>query len=230
MDRRIVFEEVNMRRLIAILFFAVLAIPGKAQTNTLLLNAPQLFERGMSLLQGGTDTRRDLEAVEYFRHSTELGYAPAQVVLGYFYDVGTILTEEPGQALHWYKKAAEQDDVLGELLVGQVVLSGRAAPIDLNEASVWLKKSATQGDPFAAYLLGRVFLEGQDYSAAALWFRVAAMEGIPQAQRQLALLLKDGRGVQQDRIEAYVWLLIATDVLHESGSSVLTEIEGTLDS
>jgi TPR repeat protein len=109
----------------------------------------------MNALQGGNDTRRELEAVDYFRRSAELGFAPSQVVLGYFYDTGQLVVQEPGQALYWYKKAAEQDDVLGEWLTGELVFSGRAAPVDLTEASAWLKKSAAHGNPFAAYLSGR---------------------------------------------------------------------------
>ena len=216
-------------RPLSVLIFAVLALPASAQTNTLNLNPPELFQHGMSLLQGGSDTRREADAIDYFRRSAELGYAPAQVVLGYFYDAGQILTEEPGQALYWYKKAAEQNDALAQRLVGQMILSGRTAPVDLNEASLWLKKSAAQGEPFAAYLLGRVSLDRQDYGSAAQWFQVAAMAGIPQAQRQLALLLKDGRGIQQDRAEAYVWLLVSAGVLHESDSAALNELEGALN-
>lgn len=184
----------------------------------------------MSLLQGGSDTRRELDAVAYFRRSAELGYAPAQVVLGYFYDAGQFVAEEPGQALYWYRKAAAQDDVLGQWLAGELSLSGRAAPVDLTEAKAWLKKSAAQGNPFAEYLLGRVSLEQQDYASAAKSFREAAMQGIPEAQRQLALLLKDGRGLPQDRSEAYVWLLVAASVLHDSASPPLTELETSLNS
>jgi TPR repeat protein len=217
-----------MRRLmIALLFLAEIA-SAWAQTNTPALNAPELFETGMNLLQGGGNTRRELDAVDYFRRSAEQGYAPAQVVLGYFYDVGQFVAEEPGQALYWYKKAAAQDDALAQWLAGELTLSGRAVPVDLTEASVWLQKSAAQGNPFAAYLLGRVSLERQDYSSAASKFREAAMKGILQAQRQFALLLKDGHGVRRDRSEAYTWLLVSASVARDSVLPSLTEIEAAL--
>jgi len=103
-----------MRFVTATLFLVAFTGPAFPQTNTLTLSPPELFEKGMSLLQGGGDTRRELDAVDYFRRSAEQGYAPAQVVLGYFYDAGQFVAEEPGQALYWYKKAAEQDDALGQ--------------------------------------------------------------------------------------------------------------------
>jgi TPR repeat protein len=230
MGRRIVFLEILMRNVFYVLILSALATSLHAQLKPVGLNAPGLFEQGMNLLQGGQDTQRDVDAIDDFRRSAELGYAPAQVVLGYFYDTGKVLTQEPGQALYWYKRAAAQNDPLAQRLVGEVVLSGRTGPVDRNEAGAWLTKSASQGDPFAAYLLGRIFLDRQDYATAARWFRPAAMAGLPQAQRQLALLLKDGRGVQQDRVEAYVWLLVAADVLHNSGSEELSEVETALDS
>ena len=48
--------------------------------------------------------------------------------------------------------------------------------------------------------MGQVRLDRQDYAKAASWFQKAADQGLPQAQYQLALLLKDGKGVNQDKI------------------------------
>ena len=65
-----------------------------AQTTTLGLNAPQLYEKGMNSLLGVGVSRNDLNAVDYFRRSAELGYLQAQVTLGYFYDTGTVVSQD----------------------------------------------------------------------------------------------------------------------------------------
>ena len=209
--------------------FAFIAIASLAQTAAGPSPA-QLYEKGMNALTGSEPSRNDLNATEYIRRSAELGYVPAQVVLGYFYETGNILTREPGEAADWYKKAAEQDDVLGEGLLGRIIFSGQATPRDLNEAEKWLQKAASHGDPFSEYLLGMVRLERSDYSRAVEWFRKAADQGLPQAQGQLGQLLKQGKGVDIDKFEAYVWLLVSFDAGNAGVSIDLQELEADLGS
>jgi TPR repeat protein len=200
------------------------------QTSTLGLNAPQLFEKGMNSLMGVGASRNDLNAVDYLRRSAELGYPPAQVALGYFYDTGSVVSQDSGQAADWYKKAARQDNRLADWLLGRLYYNGNGVPRDLNAAESWLQKAANQGDPFGQQLLGLIRLERNDYAKAADWFRKAAMQGSPQAQAQLGELLKDGRGVTQDQFEAYVWLLVSFDTGNQTLAADLAALEGALGS
>jgi TPR repeat protein len=200
-----------------------------AQTATLGLDPAALFDKGMNALMGSGVSRSDLNALDYFHRSADLGYAPAQVVLGYFYDTGTIVSAEPAQALTWYKKAAEQDDRLAEWLVGRLIYTGgTAAPRDLNEAIKWLQKAAAHDDPFAAYLLGNIFLERGQYLRAADSFRKAAVQGLPQAQQKLGLLLKKGLGVAENKYEAYVWLLLSFEAGNQAVAADLHALEADL--
>jgi len=208
--------------------FVLGLVPASPQTSG--LSAPQLFQQGMNALMGSNVSRNDQNAFDYFRRSAELGYAPAEVVLGYFYETGNATAIEPGQALDWYKKASAQDDPLAQWLVGRLIYKGDVAPRDLNEAEAWLQKSAAHDNPFAEQLLGMVRLERQDYSSAAAWFRKAAEQGLPQAQAQLGLLLKDGRGVNQDKFEGYVWLLISSDAGNRSVATAMQSLEADLGS
>jgi len=201
-----------------------------AQTPTLGVNAPQLYEKGMNNLMGVGIGRNDLNAVDYLRRSAELGYPPAQVALGYLYDTGSVLSQDSGQAADWYRKAAKQDDRLAEWLLGRLYYTGNGIPRDLNAAETWLQKAANQGDPFGQQLLGLILLDRNDYAKAANWFRKAAMQGLPQAQAQLGELLKDGRGVTQDNFEAYVWLSVSLDAGNQSVAADLAALEGALGS
>jgi TPR repeat protein len=53
---------------------------------------------------------------------------------------------------------------------------------------------------------------------------------LPQAQQQLGLLLKRGQGVNEDKFEAYVWLLVSTDAGNRSAANDLQALEADLGS
>ena len=72
----------------------------------------EFFEKGMNALVGSGMSRSEVSALENLRQSANLGYAPAQVVLGSLYQTGQIVVREARQALDWYKKAADQGDPL----------------------------------------------------------------------------------------------------------------------
>lgn len=198
--------------------------------TTIGLNPAQLYERGMNALIGTGLSRSDVTAADYIQRSAQLGYAPAQVTLGYFYETGTTLTREPQQAAQWYRKAAQQDDVLGEWLLGRAIFNGETSARDLNEASDWLKKAASHNNPFSQHLLGMIGLERGDYMKAAEWFRKAAQRGLPQAQQRLGQMLEQGQGVGVNKFEAYVWLLVSFDAGNTSTAADLQKLEPELGS
>ena len=86
--------------------------------------------------------------------------------------------------------------------------SSSAAPV----ASV--VQAAEQGDAKAQMRMGIIYdngLEGrlQDYAQAARWYRMAALQGLPEAQNNLAVLYKDGQGLPQDYAQAAHWFTLA---------------------
>jgi uncharacterized protein len=216
-------------RLTLSLWILLLLTPGiNAQNASLGVNAPQLYEKGLNNLMGIGINRSDLNAVDYLRRSADLGYPPAQVLLGYFYDTGLVVPQDAQQAADWYKKAGRQDDRLADWLLGRLYYSG-GVPRDLNAAESWVQKAANQGDPFGQHLLGLIKLERNDYAKAAGWFRKAAMQGLPQAQQQLGELLRQGQpGVRADKFEAYVWLLISFEAGNQTVASELAALAGEL--
>jgi len=56
-----------------------------------------------------------------------------------------------------------------------------------------------------------VLVERGQFAQAAKLFEKAANQGLPQAQQQLALLYKDGKGVPADKFQAYIWMLVSYD-------------------
>jgi TPR repeat protein len=195
-------------------------------TTTLAMNAPRLFERGLNSLTSFGASHNEADALDYFHRSADLGYAPAQVMMGYFYDTGTVASQDRSQAADWYKKAAQQDDALGAWLLGRLIYSGEGQLRDLKEASRWLERAAAHDNPYGQYLLGQIRLERSDYVQASELFRKSAMQGLPQAQQQLASLLKQGQGVKQDKLEAYMWLLISLDGGNQAAAADARQLEG----
>lgn len=215
---------------VAAIWLVLGCVLGEAQRTTAGLDASALFEKGMNALEGSSATRGGANAIDYFRRSSDLGFAPAQVVLGYLYETGRNTTADPREALEWYKKAARQDDPLAQWLVGREIYLGEVPARDLNEAAGWLEKSGAHENAFAEYLLGKIALERNDYARSADRFRQAAQKGLPQAQLQLAMLLRDGQGIPLDKFEAYVWMLVSYDGGLRAAATDLQALEAELSS
>jgi len=184
-----------------------------------------LYERAMDQISGAGPSRNDLQAIDTFRRSAELGYGPAQVALGYFYEMGQLTAGSQSQAVEWYRKAANQGDVLAQYLLGRSYFLGGGIQQDVIAAQKWLKASADQGNPFATYYLGRIMAD-RDYPKAPALYKAAADQGIAPAQYYYAKALKDGRGVEMDRFNAYVWFVIALDAGQSRAAADLSELDG----
>jgi uncharacterized protein len=210
-----------MRRLTCLFAFVLMSTVTFAQSNS----PEQLYERGMDAISGAGLSRNDRDALEYFRRSAELGYGPAQVVLGYLYETGTLTAGSQSQAIDWYRKAANQGDALAQWMLGRSYFNGGGIQQDLNAAQKWLKSAADQNNPFAAYYLARI-LADRDYTKAPAMFKIAADQGLPPAQYYYAKALKEGRGIELDRFNAYVWFVVALDAGYSTAQRDLAELDG----
>jgi len=210
-----------MRRIICRILLALASVCAFAQSSS----PEALYQRGMDAITGVGPSRNDLEGIDYFRRSADLGYGPAQIALGFYYDTGTVLAGSQSQALDLYRKAAGQGDPLASWLAGRRYFLGNGVPRDLDAAIKWLKPAAAQNNPFAAYYLGRIMAD-RDYTKAPDLYKIAADQGLPQAQYFYGKALKDGRGIPQDRFNACVWLTVALDAHYTVASTDLAELDG----
>ena len=55
----------------------------------------------------------------------------------------------------------------------------------------------------------------QDYREAVKWYRRAANQGYARAQILLAAMYVVGKGVLEDYVEAYAWMILAATQGHE---------------
>src|SRR5271169_494115 len=183
-----------------------------------------LYDRGVDAITGVGTSRNDSLGVDYFRHSADRGYGPAQIALAYYYEAGTVPTGTPSEAVDLYRKAAQQGDPLAGWLAGRSYFLGSGVPRDLDAAQKWLKLSADQNNAYGAYYLGRLMAD-RDYTRAPKLYKIAADQGLPQAQYFYAKTLKDGRGIAQDRFTAYVWYTIAADAGYTAANADLGELD-----
>lgn len=170
-----------------------------------------LDARGLELMYEN-NREDDRQACELFRQAAERGYAESQYRLGYCYESGRGVTQDPGRANEWYLKAAGQGYVHAQYKLGHSFRVGRGAPVDLAKALHWYARAAEQGDAEAQYNLALFYATGQgtapDLQNALLWYRKAADQDMAAAQYEMAARYRDGNGVQSDLVESYKWLLI----------------------
>jgi TPR repeat protein len=56
------------------------------------------------------------------------------------------VTQDYGEAMRWYRKAADQQDALAQYNIGLLYAKGWGVPQDLKEARAWMQKAAAGGE------------------------------------------------------------------------------------
>jgi TPR repeat protein len=117
------------------------------------------------------------------------GDAAAQVAIGEQYAQAAAtehdkarIADDYQQELAWYRKAADQNDIPGEMHLAALYRDGGGKTI------------------------------ARDMEQAAAWYRRAADQGDPTAQGTLGVLYSLGQGVPHSDVEAYFWLDLAASV------------------
>lgn len=80
--------------------------------------------------------------------------------LGSMYDEGYGAEQNDEQAMHWFRKAAEQGAPEGQCGLGVMYAEGRGVPQDKNEAAKWLGLASEQGHAKAQRNLGLLHANG----------------------------------------------------------------------
>ena len=216
-----------IRSRILFVIFMLLSALADAQSSS----PDALYERGIDAITGVGQSHNDQLGVDYFHRSADLGYGPAQIALGYYYEMGIVTPANQGNAgqlsLDLYKKAAQQGDSLAAWMAGRRYLLGIGVDKDLDAAKKWLKISADQNNAYGAYYLGRLMAERDPAKAPAL-YKIAADQGLPQAQYFYGKALKEGKGIAADPFNAYLWLFISSDAGYAAAGADLNELRSHL--
>lgn len=93
--------------------------------------------------------------------------------------------------------------------------SGAMGSKDYEQAQHWFNKAANQGDNSAQTKLGEMLRDGQggepNSSFANSFFSSAAAGGDKRAALDLAAAYANGQGYSADMVQAYKWLIVASE-------------------
>jgi TPR repeat protein len=107
-------------------------------------------------------------------------------------------------AASWYRKAAEQGSLAGELRLAALYRDGRGVPRDMEQAAGWYRKAAEQGDVSAQGTLGVLYSMGQgvaqSYVDAYYWFDLAARVKGPSQEKYATYRQMSGEHITTDEL------------------------------
>lgn len=113
--------------------------------------------------------------------------ADVQFGLGLKFANGAGTATDYGQAVEWYRKAADQSHPLAQFNLAMMYAKGQGVPRNDAESLTWFGKAARQGDAGAQFYLGkschRASLRGapeqttESKIEAYKWFHLAAAQG-----------------------------------------------------
>jgi len=140
------------------------------------------------------------------------GDATAQVQVGesYAHDAATAhdkaqIAEDYRQAEAWYRKAAEEKNISGEMHLAALYRDGgKGFERDMTQAAGWYRKAADQGDADAQATLGVLCSVGQgvpqSYVEAYFWLDLAASVKGPNQEKYAANRQMIGQHITADEL------------------------------
>lgn len=115
--------------------------------------------------------------------------------IGHLYRWGQGVEKDIGQAIHWYRMAAEKGFSRAQANLAAIYLQGdEGTPVNYEEAHKWFAAAAVQNLAVAQYNLGLMYELGlgvEKNEARALgWYNLAAKAGQAEAIERLSQLVK----------------------------------------
>ena len=130
----------------------------------------------------------------------------------------TIAIAQSPEAVQRFQIDAQNGDANAAFWLGVAYRDANGVTRDLTRAVEWLSRSAGAGNPDAADALGQLYEDGigvhRDSSRAATLYRFACEQrpdhgGAGHGCNDLGLLYLEGRGVVQDKVEAYKYFRLS---------------------
>ncbi|WP_176730307.1 tetratricopeptide repeat protein [Devosia insulae] len=180
---------------------------------------------------GYVGTTDEARALEVLRPAAEAGFAPAQLSLGFAYDLGRGLDEDNLIAASWYMRAAQQGEPRSASNLGYLYHGGAGVDLDYAQAMFWYQTGADKGDVVGIYGVGQLYEFGQgvevDFVKAAEQFQRGAELGDSYSQNDLGYLYETGQGVSEDAAEAARYYQMAADQGYALASANLGQLYST---
>ena len=181
------------------------------------------------------DIHKDSDAaILWYRKASKQDLLLAQVALGRLCGKQAGMEKDEalaGEAYRWLMKAAVRGDPAAFNGLGVLYMNGLGVPFDLAKAKEWLQKSADKGYVPGQANLGQWYCMGPgvaagnihsldmlnksaklpekqepaDYAEGYKWIRLAADQGLEDAQTNLVMFYLNGIGVEKNLEKAVFW-------------------------
>lgn len=162
------------------------------------------------------------------------GYAHAQNLVGYAFDLGLAPRRDTKKALYWYRKAAKGGSVDALYNLALHYVHGDGIPTDPRKAFALYERAARKGHVLSCCNLGTMYAEGEGIKTnpalAVKWWRKAARKGDAMAQYNLGSAYVNGEGVRPNKRFGTVWLKKAAKKGHKKAARELISLRTALAS
>ena len=183
-------------------------------------SAEELHQRGKAAVQA-----KDYQnALDDLLLAGQQGHADAQTMAGYVY---LKWKQDKAQAFYWYSLAAQQNNALAQLYLGEAYRTGSGVAQDYAAAAQWYRQAAEQGNANAQNSLALMYVNGmgveKDYQAALQWSQKAAAQNHTKAKEMAQWLEQQivneklKKALEADMAEDYTTALQLYSELAEQG-------------
>lgn len=181
------------------------ALHGDAQA---MLNLGRFYEQGIGV------ARNYSKALEWYVKASEQGLAEASYFAGASYEIGQGDQADLIKAADYFEKSAQEGLPEGMYKIATIYLNGEGRSQDTAKAFSWMRNAALAGHGIASNAMGVIYINGslgqdKDEAQAMEWFMRGADAGNLEAIKNIAVLYKDGIGVEPDPALALQWYYIA---------------------
>jgi TPR repeat protein len=151
---------------------------------------------GMMLLRN-KDDESIKNGLSYILTAAEDSYSPSMNMMGELKEYGRHVDKSGPEALQWYFRAADQDDIFAFYNLGRLFLQGKLVQYDYIEGLKYLEMAATENHVKAQYDLGIAYKKGiygldKDILLAEYWLNLASKTYTPALLELGDLLLRIG--------------------------------------
>ena len=177
----------------------------------------------------GVPQNKDI-SIQYYKKAADAGVLSVQLRLAEYYLNGTIVNHDIWQAIYWYKKAAAQNDPYALFMLGTFADQGIGESINKKKALKYFMKSAKLGYSKAQYNVAEYYSQGiasekESHGLACYWYRKAALQDDPRAQKEVGFHYLIGQGVDQNYTYGLNWLNLSEQNGDLDAKSFMDEIQ-----
>ena len=123
-------------------------------------------------------------------------------------------------AMKWFSAAAEKGDAEAQYYIAYGYYHGMSVVIDKDKGNKYFALAAQGGEKYSLNYMGGRFRDGEggakNLPLAFSYFKRSAMQGVANAQYNLAECYLKGIGTKADPQAAYVWFSLASAFGRES--------------